>query len=276
MGGIIWLASYPKSGNTWTRTFLHNFLLDPDTPTDINAIGKVTLADGSKKWYERVSGKSFESFTPKEIAELTPRVHEAFTKTRPGSVFVKTHSAIGSLYDTPLISLNYTAGAIYIVRNPLDVVISLARHYDANMDNAITMLNDPRTVLIKGDKTVDQIYGSWSSHVMSWAQLGKSQMVTVRYEDMLKFPKKTFGQITTYLGLKPSKKRLIKAIKFSSFDTLKRQELEKGFRERPNDNDRFFRVGKAGQWKEILSDSQVDRIVTCHHDKMKEFGYLPK
>ena len=276
MGGIIWLASYPKSGNTWTRMFIQNLFLDPDKPVDINAVGNMTLGDGSKVWYEKVGGKPVDEMSPEEIAALTPKVHEAFTNSYPDSVFVKTHSAVGTLHGVPLITQEYTVGAIYIVRNPLDVVISFSDHYGLSLDEGIEMMNSSKATAIPSDNKVDQIYGSWSSHVGSWHQFSGQRMFTMRYEDMLNKPIKTFGNMAQFLGLKPSKQRLQKAIRFSSFDTLKKQEKEKGFKEQSNQNTRFFRSGKSGQWKKTLSDKQVSRIVESHSPLMKEFGYLPK
>ena len=283
MGGIIWLTSYPKSGNTWTRTFIHNLLLNPPKPVDINSISHFTLGSGDKAWYEKAAGKPFDDLSAREIAALTPKVHEAFTKAHPDSVFVKTHTGFGTAFGVPLITMEYTAGAIYIIRNPLDVVISLADHFGLSIDDGIRLLNNPKGSGQGGpDKeggrkgNIEQIYGSWSGHVTSWQLFNPQYFYLMRYEDMLDKPEETFGGMARFLGLNPSTERLAKAIEFSSFKTVKKQEEEKGFNEQSFKTDRFFRVGKAGQWKDVLSDKQVDTIVKCHYDTMKKYGYLPK
>ncbi|WP_373088247.1 sulfotransferase domain-containing protein [Sneathiella sp.] len=280
MGGIIWLASYPKSGNTWTRTFIHNLFLNPDKPVDINAISQFTLGDGEKDWYEKEGGKPFEEMAAREVAALTPKVHKAFTEAYPDSVFVKTHTAIGTVFGTPLITMDYTAGAVYIIRNPLDTVISLADHYGLDLDGGIKMLNNLKghSPAQKGKPggNIEVIFGSWSGHVQSWMPFSRQHLYIMRYEDMLEAPEKTFGGLAKFLGLNPSKERLAKAIKFSSFDVLRKQEEEKGFNEQSYNNEKFFRVGKAGQWKDVLSKRQVDKIVKCHYQTMKQFGYLPE
>ncbi|PHQ71622.1 MAG: sulfotransferase [Sneathiella sp.] len=275
MGGIIWLASYPKSGNTWVRTFLHNLLLDADRPANINELTHFTIGDGNKIWFENVTGKPYSSFSEEEIATLRPRVHQAYSRTRPDSVFVKTHHWLGKSHDIPLITPEYTAGAVYILRNPLDVVISLSSHYGLSLDDGITMLIDPAGHSAETDrKTIDYL-GSWSSHVSSWQNMDKSGLNVMRYEDMLYKPEKTFGGLAKFLGLKPPKARLKKAIKFSSFAASRQQEESGGFNEQSDKTERFFRVGKAGQWKTVLSQDQVDRIVGTHGDVMEQFGYLP-
>lgn len=281
MGGIIWLASYPKSGNTWTRTFIHNLFLNPDKPVDINNIATFTLGDGDKAWYTKVAGKPVDQLSAREIARLTPKVHKAFTEAHPDSVFVKTHSGLGTAFGIPLITMECTAGAIYIVRNPLDVVISLADHYGLSLDDGIRMLNNPKGSAKGAEKgvehgTIEQVFGTWSDHVSSWMLFNRQYLYLMRYEDMLDKPEQTFGGLTRFLGLNPPKERLEKAIEFSSFKTVRKLEDEQGFNERSYKADRFFRVGKAGQWKDVLSDKQVDKIVKCHHDMMKHFDYLPK
>jgi hypothetical protein len=276
MGGIIWLASYPKSGNTWVRTFLHNLLLNADRPADLNELTKFTIGDGNKIWYEQVTGKPFDSFSPEEIAALIPKVHQAYAQSRPDSVFVKTHSMLGKVHGIPLITPEYTAGAVYIVRNPLDVVISLSDHYGMTIDLGVEMITNPEAYSAETGRKLADYLSDWSNHVTSWQAMDKSRLHVLRYEDMLYKPEKTFGSMAKFLGLKPPKERLNRAIKFSSFAASRKQEEEKGFLEQSNKAERFFRVGKAGQWKTVLTPEQIERIVDAHRDVMESFGYLPK
>ena len=147
------------------------------------------------------------------------------------------------------------------------------------LDEGIKLLNNPKGVSIEtGDKftgSVNQVYGSWSGHVQSWMPFDRKYMYVMRYEDMLDKPEETFGGMVRFLGLNPPKERFLKAIEFSSFKTVRQQEEEKGFFEQSPKNERFFRIGKSGQWKDVLSKKQVDKIVKCHYQTMKQFGYLP-
>lgn len=275
MGGIIWLASYPKSGNTWVRTFLHNLLLNANRPADINELTKFTIGDGNKVWYEQVTGKPYSSLSDEENAALIPRVHQAYARTRPDSVFVKTHNWLGKKHGVPLVTPEFTAGAIYIVRNPLDVVISLSDHYGMEIDQGVDMMNDEAAYSGETDRKVPDFLSSWSNHVTSWQAMDKSARHILRYEDMLYKPEKTFSELAKFLGLKPPRERLKRAIKFSSFETSRKLEAETGFNERSDKAEKFFRVGKAGQWKTVLTPEQIEKIVTSHRDVMKEFKYLP-
>jgi len=274
MGGIIWLASYPKSGNTWLRVFLHNLLLNTNKPANINDLNNLTIAGNSEYWLEKVTGKPFDSFTEKEAVALTPKIHKAFTRIRSDSVFVKTHNSMSKVYGIPLITPEYTAGAIYVLRNPLDTVISLADHFGISLDDGIDMLNDTHSTISSDNIQTAEHLGSWSNHVMSWKSVNKSALHFLRYEDMLNKPEKAFGGLAKFLGLSPPKFRLKKAINFSSFDTSRKQEEEKGFIEQSDKTDRFFRVGKAGQWKNILSDDQINRVIDANYEVMEEHGYL--
>jgi Sulfotransferase domain len=276
MGGIIWLASYPKSGNTWMRSFLQNLLVGNDKTVHINELSQFAYGDSQKFWYEAAAGGSLEGMSPEEIMKLTPAAQLKMTQSRPQSVFVKTHNWLGKNWDVPYITADHTAGAIHILRNPLDVVISLAHHFGFSIDEAIDFMNDHNAQTPEDAYKMAQVYGSWSDHINSWEKFNPTYLHRVRYEDMLLKPIKTFGLVTKFLQLNVPKNVLTKAIKQSSFKTLQAQEKKDGFLERSDKADSFFRSGKAGQWKKVLSEDQVKNIVDAHYDVMQKYGYLPK
>ena len=275
MGSIVWLASYPKSGNTWMRAFLHNLLRNPARPMDINALDQFCLGDAQVYWYEHVSGKKIAELTRQEIAGLRPKVHEAFTKAHPDSVFAKTHNMLGQSEGEPLVNLDCTIGAIYVVRNPLDVCLSLADHAGVSIDQAIALMADPAGGSETDAINVYEVFGSWSMHVESWTQEERPSLIWVRYEDLLAKPAKHFARVANFLGLAPPRERLKKAMQFSSFKVLRSQEARAGFRERSQHSERFFRAGKAGQWRQALNAAQVDAVVSAHAGQMARFDYLP-
>lgn len=276
MGGIVWLASYPKSGNTWLRAFLHNLLRNPATPMDINELDKFCLGDSQAPWYMQVSGgRSPAGMTKEDLAPLRTKVHEAFTQAHPDSVFAKTHNILGGFAGVPLVSMEYTVGAIYVLRNPLDVCLSVADHFGLSLDDAIAFLANPNAGTENTEVNAFEFYGTWSQHVRSWTDNDSPGLMHVRYEDMLDKPRQTFGSVAKFLGLSPPRDRLDKAIKFSSFKVLRNQESKSGFRERSQYSEHFFRVGRAGQWRNKLSAAQVDAVVSAHREQMTRFGYLP-
>lgn len=276
MGGIIWLASYPKSGNTWMRAFLHNLLRNPNAPVPPDRLEDFCLGESKPGWYQPYSDKPTVEMTDAEIMALRPRVHRDMTRVFPDSVFAKTHNMLGEHEGVPLITMDCTVGAIYIVRNPLDVVSSLADHFGLGLDDAIAMMADPAAKTANDPTNVTEVLGSWSTHAGSWTQQQHPGLHVMRYEDMLKKPFATFKGVAKFLGLKPPRARIERAIKFSSFKTLKSLEEKHGFKERSVNAQRFFRSGKAGSWRDVLSPQQVERLVSDHREQMERFGYLPK
>ncbi len=275
MGAIVWLASYPKSGNTWMRAFLHNLLRNPDQPVPINQLDRFSLGDSHRFWYAEVANKPLEQLTDAEIIALKPAAHRRMTQAFPDSVFVKTHNRLGRAYGHPLITPDCTAGAIYMLRNPLDVAVSMAHHYAVGLDQAIAMLNDPNLAPAGTDLIIPQFLGDWSSHVKSWTATPGAEPKVVRYEDMLARPVETFGAVAGFLGLTPPRERLDKAIAFSSFKVLRAQEATGGFKERTIGEEYFFRAGQAGQWRDRLSHRQIDAVVGAHAGEMGRYDYLP-
>lgn len=278
MGGIVWLASYPKSGNTWMRAFLHNLLTNAKKPIEPNLLDSFTLGNKGSGWYRPYAGdKPPSQITPEELAKYRKLVHRDFTRTSPDTVFVKTHCYLGEdELGVPLITMEYTAGAIYIVRNPLDVCISMTHHFGLTADEAIDYLGFARNAMGGTDEnSVPEQLSSWSIHVESWTGRPNSRLLAVRYEDMLDQPLVAFGNVCRYLGLKPPPDRLERAIKFSSFETLRKLEDEKGFKERSSSARSFFREGRKDQWRDALSEAQVRRVVAEHGAQMARFGYVP-
>ena len=261
MGGIIWLASYPKSGNTWLRAFLHNLLRDPDQPADINNLDQFCLGDSQAKWYSHVAnGRKPMDMPPEEVAPLRPLVHQAFTSAHPDSVFAKTHNIMAEAHGVPLVTMAYTVGAIYIVRNPLDMVISLADHFGLSLDGAIAMLADANAGTPSNANNAFEFYGTWSQHVASWTARQSDAMMWLRYEDMEAEPRRIFRETAKFLDLDPPDARLNKAIQFSSFEELRGQERRNGFVEQGPVDNAFFRQGQAEEWRHRLTPAQIEAI----------------
>ena len=276
MGGIIWLASYPKSGNTWMRAFLHNMLRNTTRPAPINELDQFVYGESSTAWFTGLGKKPTTEMTSDEIMALRPLAQQRLTTMSPDSVFVKTHNYLGLWHDQPLHNMDVTAGTIYMVRNPLDVAISMTHHFGVDLDGAIDRLADPLAATENSDKHVYEYHSTWSDHVHSWTREENPWLHIVRYEDLLEKPVKSFGKITKFLGLKPPRDRLQRAINFSSFKVLKSQEEKDDFKERPKEAKAFFREGKRDQWRDVLSPDQVRRIITDHREQMERFGYIPK
>jgi hypothetical protein len=277
--GILWIASYPKSGNTWTRALLNNVLKiiqdeDEGAPQNINRMNEYTIWDISAKPYEKIIGKPPKDAEREEIAKARPQVQALIAERTDGLAMVKTHHALVIDRGVPAINFEVTSGAIYIVRNPLDVAISFANHLGSTIDRAIEEMGIRNLETGVSEHSVYEIYGSWSQHVESWTRKPHRAIYVMRYEDMLAHPHAVFRGLCTHLLLNPTDEQLQLAIDRSSFEELKKQEDEEGYREKPDSATRFFRSGKAGEWREVLTPEQVRTIIVAHNEQMKRFGYL--
>jgi hypothetical protein len=275
MSKIIWLASYPKSGNTWMRAFLHNLFRDPDEAYDINKITDFSTSDSAIDWYTAQDKRDWTEWSVLDVARMRRGAQLAMCQLKKDDIFVKTHNASVKFHGYPMMHQDLTAGSIYIVRNPLDVCISLSHHYGTDIDTTINILADPSIGSKTNDKIVYEVHKSWSVHVDSWTNPPRPGLAVLRYEDMLNNPIKTFGGLTQFLGLNPPRKRLERAIERASFKTLRRQEDEKGFKEKSPFAQKFFREGRAGQWRELLTPAQIDKVVDQNKEQMQRFGYWP-
>jgi len=273
MGGIVWLASYPKSGNTWTRSFLHN-LLRPDRQShNINDMQELTAYENASHWFLPLLKQPLADCSLEDVAAARPHAQEAIARAAPGLVFVKTHNALAVEFGHPVINASVTAGAIYIIRDPRDVAPSFAHHLSTDVDTAIDRMNHLHLTVPNTEHTAYEIYGSWSQNVESWTRRSHQAKHVMRYEDMLATPKITFRALCDFLLLSPSEKALDDAIANSSFARLKEQEEKHGFREKAEPAASFFREGKSGVWRECLSAEQVAKIEAANCVEMQRFGY---
>lgn len=275
MTHILWLASYPKSGNTWLRAFLANYLVGGEDAFDINRLAEVSYSDSRRSYYAQAAGGAL----PMEIdgaalAKLRPEVHGMLAAARPGRVLVKTHALYASVDGVPTITRDVTEGALYIVRNPLDVVVSFADHYALPLDRAVRAIGFPALELKPGTETVRQRIGDWSGHVRSWLGASGLRLHVVRYEDMLTSPTRVFGEILAFLGIAADRERLQRAIRRSSFRVVAEQERREGFVEKAAGAEKFFRRGRAGGWRRNLPAELAQAIIRQHGPVMRDMGYL--
>lgn len=278
--GIFWLASYPKSGNTWFRVFLANLInlsSKEKSPIYLNHVNDLINdhITTSRSWVNEACGYNTVDLTDEELDALLPTLFSQYHEKQSTITYHKNHRAYSYLSDNqPLIPLNNCLGAIYFIRNPLDVAISLANHFNLSIDDAIKMMGDKSFALRYFP--LRQLLFSWSMHVDSWVESGASNLLVLRYEDMLLKPLETFTKATNFLQFKASVPLIEEAITCSSFDKLKQFENEIGFLDKPPQLKHFFRKGIAGDWKTTLNKNQIEKIITEHGEVMKKFGYLTK
>jgi aryl sulfotransferase len=279
MGKIIWLASYPKSGNTWVRVLLTNYMRNGNEPVDINKLDGGPIAS-ARLWFDEWAGIEASALDDNVIERLRPDVYRRMAGESQQTLFMKVHDA-WTLTDRneAMFPPDVTAGVVYILRNPLDIAMSFAHHWGVTVAKAVENMCDPEYTIARSlgglSDQLRQRLLSWSGHVQSWLDKSRLSIYTVRYEDLLRNPEIMFREIVNFCGLPYDETRINKAVAFSNFSELQRQEKEKGFRERsvvaPGP---FFRRGQAGSWREELNEELASHIISRHKEIMHRFGYL--
>jgi hypothetical protein len=257
---IIWLASYPKSGRTWTRLLLAHYFMPKGEAPDINNIRKFTTGDVRRDFFDAAAGGMYVGKSIDEWMAVRGRALRLIAGSRAGHHFVITHCRPLVLNDRHVIPPDLTAAAIYIMRNPFDVAPSFARHNSCDVDQAIDMMVD-RDFVTGYEGGIFELLGSWGDHVRMWTEAPGLPLHVIRYEDMLNRPGPTVrALLEKFLKVEVDSAKLAYAVKSTSFDNLRKQEETLGFVERPEKMQAFFAKGQAGAWREDLTPAQVGRL----------------
>ena len=272
---IWWIASYPKSGNTWFRLALNAYVTQ--RPPDLKLPFDYVLQDLHTYYQQVVAAKPNRDLSQVEQILYRPAVLLHFIAGAGGrDLTVKTHHCCGAIHGVPLIPEPLTKAAVYIIRDPRDVAVSWAAHLGQSIDEAITSMADHGGAIANDNTGLLHVTASWSDHVKSWTMPEVPFPVTiVKYEDMLNDTEATFRTMFAAVGFKDlDEDRFHWALDQTTFGSLQRQERETGFKESVGEGP-FFRSGKAGQWKDALTIQQAIAIENEHGEAMERFGYPP-
>lgn len=278
MNGYHWIASYPKSGNTWLRLALCS-LRQGGAPVDFTQGGGFCPVASSRAAFDDQLGVDSCLLTEEEIMDLRPLFYEQEAASATGPLLRKVHDAQAL---TPsgewLFPARLTLGAIYIVRDPRDVAVSLADHMGLDLDAAIDVMARPEAVLSRGTGTgtmqLPQRLLTWSAHVSSWLDAPQLSPLLLRYEDMLRDLPGELARVARHLGWDATPETIRGAAAQTRFEVLRAEEERSGFPEGVATADRFFRRGIAGGWRDTLSPTQAGRLERQHGDTMARLGYL--
>jgi aryl sulfotransferase len=287
----IWLASYPKSGNTWLRMLIANLAAKDDQPVGINDLAATSGIASARGPFDDLLLIDSGLLTHDEADCLRPRVYEELSRgadsreedsrEAPTAVqFPKVHDAytLTPLGEPLLAGARGADGAIVIVRDPRDVAPSLASHRNTSIDDAIAFINDPDAVFsantTRQDSQLRQKLPGWSAHVASWLDQIDIPVHLVRYEDLQIDTAAVLRRALQFSGQPATDDEICRAVRFADFARLRQQEEEQGFREAPRQlGAPFFRRGEAGGWRDELTPDQAARIVAAHGAVMRRLGY---
>jgi|TARA_Y100001970_G_scaffold227266_1_gene281155 hypothetical protein len=278
---IIWIASYPKSGNTWIRLFLNSLIYSDNSSIDINDI-KIRLFP---------IRKDFESLSENinDVNELIRNcLYSQIRLNLDKSVKIfKSHNALWQSQNYKFTNEENTLATVYIVRDPRNIITSIKNHYIfENYDTSLKfMTDDKQTIGIKKNAKLEidlpTIISSWKNHYNSWKKL-KRKYLLIKYENLLNKPLEEFTKITKFLenisDFRFEEKKILRSIENCNFKNLKTQEYSKGFKEAPVNNlgkpIKFFNLGPDNNWEKLLDPKTVDKLENIFGDEMKELGYL--
>lgn len=274
MSGFYWLASYPKSGNTWLRLALYS-LLAPRDPIDFRKPITFAPVATSREEFESTLGIQSADLTDQEVEQLRPTVWRRAASRTPQ--FRKVHDAWTVTAAGPLFPPDVTLGTIYMVRDPRDVAVSLAHYSGITVDQAVATLARDAGVqtVARRALSVQLAYrsGTWSSHVESWLDAPGPPRCLVRYEDMLVDPGGQLRRVADYASIPATSDSIAAAVAATGFKRLADAEVRHGFTE-ASSSARFFRSGRADAWRVALSPVQAERVVRDHERAMRRVGYL--
>lgn len=282
MAKIVWLASYPKSGNTWVRILLAGYL--NGGAADINALRDINASQQSAS-FSRTTFDGYCAFKASCLGNavadrLRPDIYRAMAVEAGDDLFLKVHDAWRYTdRGDAVFPADCTKTVIYVLRNVLDVAASAALHWGVEIAEAVENLCEIGFTLGRSRKRLlsgmMQPLSSWSGHVRSWCDESGLPVLIVRYEDLKADTAVAFAKILAFSDKPVDDARIAAAVENARFERLKDIEQTKGFSEFSDyARGNFFRKGKVGGWREELTPDLVRRLVDAHGDVMHRFGYL--
>ena len=279
---IIWLASYPKSGNTWVRLFLRSYLSRNQKEFNINQKPndefKINRFPNNKMLKEMQidSGNFFEIaknwITAQEKINLNNRLN-----------ILKTHNAMCTIDKSKFTNQDNTLGGVYIVRDPRDVAVSFSHHLGISLTDVVDLMINEEHLISEKDFVLEKkeagstLVSSWSNHYNSWKNYNLRKILIIKYEDLIKKTFEKFYEIVLYLNklekIEIDVKRIKRSIELTKFRNLQDLEKKYGFEE-TTFSKTFFREGKIGSWKKELDKDLSKKIQKAFEAEMIELGYL--
>ena len=276
---IIWLASYPKSGNTLLRSILATYFFSNDGVFNFKHLYKIGQFP-SLIHFERLG---LDISDGDQIYKNIIKAQELINSNSKDLKFFKTHSALAKINDNDFTDFKNTLGAIYVVRDPRNVVTSFAHHYQVDIDEATRCLMNEKFWNYKNEKVPKTFLSSWSQNYNSWKNL-KEKTYFIKYEDLIKNKKAVIIKVFNFfnsLGIKIELDmiKLNKIIKSTEFEKMKDLENKESFRESIIDKETgkkrpFFNLGPQNDWKKILGEYNKEKIEKAFEKEMLELGYL--
>ena len=281
---IIWIASYPKSGNTWVRSLISAYLYSENGIFNFNLLKKIQQFPS--KLYLKYFIEDFKDI--KKVSNYWIAAQDRINLLNDETIFLKTHSALCTLESNSFTNKFNTKAAICVVRDPRNIITSFSHHYSLNIKESFNFLNNRKKMLLENeyghkDFAVATVLENWVDHYKSWKNLKFAPLLIIKYEDLIIDTKKTFILILNFLSklmdVKIDEKKITNSINSCSFDILAKKEKVEGFPEsithkKSNKKLNFFNLGEKNNWKNLLDPEIEKKLREAFHKEMKELGYI--
>ena len=278
---IIWLASFPKSGNTWLRSIISSLIYSDD------GIFNFEL---NKKIKQFPSIPFFQDLTQDynnihEIKKLWILAQDRLNLDNKLK-FLKTHHINCTIDGYSFTNKENTAATIYIVRDPRNLVNSISNHFSKNQTEAkeflfrSNILGASKNDILPSD--VATLLGSWKDHFHFWTKKN-DKLLLIKYEDIVVNPENELKKIIKFLSkftkVETNNTKEANIINSTTFETFRKMEQNGEFTENvfdkiSNKQIKFFNQGPNNKWQDCLKDEIKSEIETKLNTEMKELGYL--
>ena len=277
---IIWIASYPKSGNTWVRSFVTAYYFCENGIFDINKLNLIQDYPNKQFFKETVKKGEIHKHWDSSQKDIC---NEKEVK------FLKTHNSLITAFGNEFTKPEYSLGVIHVIRDPRNIITSLKNHHDFDTyEKALTFMQDKNKILedyphLKNYAKTN-IINSWRINYQSWMFNKNFRRLTIRYEDMIENPQQTFEKLVVFINTlmrfkdKIDSKKLSNAIETTNFKSLQDIENQGKFSEnvyslKDNRKIKFFYQGPKNDWKKNLDESMIKKMNEFYIKDLKFFKY---
>ena len=229
---IIWIASYPKSGNTWVRSLLSTYLYSDDGSFNFNLLKKIQQFPD--KNYFKYFIKDFSDI--KKVSDYWIAAQDRINLFNENkTTFFKTHSALCAFDKNLFTNKNNTQAVIYVVRDPRNVITSISNHFSLDLEESYKFITNRNKIISGNDFSMSTVLGSWSDHYTSWSKIKFSPILVVKYENLISDTKNTLIKILNFLSklndVEINEKKIFNTVNSCSFENLSKMEKKEGFSE---------------------------------------------
>ncbi len=281
---IFWIASYPKSGNTWIRAIISSYYYSKDGIFSENLIKNIG------QFPEKIHFRGF-NYKKDNVVDTTKywiKAQERINKDKKIKFF-KTHNCLSSINNHNFTNRENTIAAIYIVRDPRNLITSLKNHYELNYDQALNFMTSENKFIYdyreKNDYSDFQFISSWERNLISWKSQDMFPVKIIRYEDLLDKTYFISESLINFINKVSNNKKginrqkLKNSINSTSFKKLKNYENKYGFSEAVKSKNfnkfiPFFHLGPDNDWKKLLDLKLQKKLNTVFNKSLKSFSYI--